>query len=156
MSDKPEWAVGNVMFDLSPNMRVNVWISGDANADAASLRSVTEAVNMWVQGSSDRLKAVLLSPSRPAAPSRQPSPSSVGKFSDQSRAGKYPKIDGYKCDVCDGPCGVYPRTGNMRAAKVVCLGRCKDDQYVHTVAWLEADAPAQEDVGISDDDDAPF
>jgi hypothetical protein len=55
----------------------------------------------------------------------------------QSRKERYEETDG-ECDICGGPVGIYPRTGNMRSDKIVCLGKCKDDKYVHTVAWVDA------------------
>ena len=69
---------------------------------------------------------------RPQAP-QQPPQGQQG----QSRADKYPVVEGMQCDVCGGPVGRYPRTGNMRSDKAVCLGRCKDGQFVHTVAWMD-------------------
>ena len=66
-----------------------------------------------------------------------------GKFA--SRGEKYELYEGETCDICDGPVGIYPQTGKMRSDKLVCLGKCKDDQYVHTVRWLDADG-----------DDIPF
>lgn len=63
-----------------------------------------------------------------------------------SRAERFEETEG-ECDLCGGPVGIYPRTGNMRSDKIVCLGKCKDDEYVHTVAWVDDDA---------DDDGLPF
>lgn len=68
----------------------------------------------------------------PVAPQQAPQ-----RPQGQGRAERYPLIEGWACDVCNGPCGVYAKTGNMRSDKVVCLGRCKDGQYVHTVGWLD-------------------
>lgn len=144
MTDKPEWAVGNVMFDLSPNVRVNVWIGGDASIDAAALKSACDAVSQWIGGSSDRLKAQLVPPPRQQGQAQQQRPpqnngggQQRGGGNGQQRADKYAPAVGYSCDICGGPCGIYPRTGNMRSDKVVCLGRCKDDKFVHTVAWMD-------------------
>ncbi|MCC6156103.1 MAG: hypothetical protein IT367_20225 [Candidatus Hydrogenedentes bacterium] len=69
---------------------------------------------------------------RPQVP-QQPQQGQQG----QSRADKYPVISGWQCDSCGGPVGRRARTGNMRNDAAVCLGRCKDGQFVHTVAWLD-------------------
>lgn len=53
-----------------------------------------------------------------------------------TRAEKYARVEG-ECDVCHGPIGRYPRTGNMRSDKAVCLGKCRDGNFVHTVRWLD-------------------
>jgi hypothetical protein len=68
----------------------------------------------------------------------------------QTRASQYPVVPGWACDICGGPCGRYPRTGNMTADKVVCLSTCKDGQFIHTVGWLD------EDEGYVDPSDLPF
>ena len=60
-----------------------------------------------------------------------------------TRPERYELYAGESCDTCGGPVGVYPQTGKMRSAKLVCLGRCRDDQYVHTVRWLDDDAPSE-------------
>lgn len=164
MTDKPEWATGNVMFDLSPNLRVNVWISGEPTADAAALKSASDAVSQWISGASDRLKAQLVPPPRQQAAGQQPRQQNNngggqrqgGGQRGQQRADKYAPADGYSCDICGGPCGIYPRTGNMRSDKIVCLGRCKDDQYVHTVAWADAPAGRGDADGDIDPRDLPF
>ena len=57
----------------------------------------------------------------------------------ETRATKYAEIEGMMCDICHGPVGRYPRTGNMRSDKAVCLGRCKDGDFIHTVTWLDED-----------------
>jgi hypothetical protein len=62
-----------------------------------------------------------------------------GQRQGNSRADKYPQIQGRICDVCEGPVGRYPRTGNMRSDKAVCLSACKDGDYVHTVYWIDDD-----------------
>jgi hypothetical protein len=79
-----------------------------------------------------------------------------GRGDGKSRADRYAEIPDLSCDICNGPVGRYPRTGNMRSDKAVCLGRCKDGDYVHTVAWLDDDDGGY-DGGYSDDDDSiPF
>ncbi len=67
----------------------------------------------------------------------------------ETRADKYLEIewDG-GCDECGGPVGRYPQTGQMSSDKAVCLTKCKDGKYIHTVGWLDdgADgAPALDD-----------
>ena len=60
-----------------------------------------------------------------------------GAAQGQSRASQYPVLEGWACDVCGGPVGRYPKKGAMRSDKAVCLGKCKDGQFVHSVAWLD-------------------
>lgn len=64
-----------------------------------------------------------------------------GQSRGQSRADKYPLLEGWQCDNCGGPCGRYPKTGNMRSDKAVCLGSCKDGTFIHTVGWLDGEQP---------------
>lgn len=78
----------------------------------------------------------------PRAQNRQQSaPRSGGRPQQQQegegRAARFPLIEGWACDVCGGPCGVRAKTGRMRSDAVVCLGRCKDGEYVHGVGFLE-------------------
>ncbi len=75
------------------------------------------------------------------------------------RSERYPRVDG-ECNICGGPVGRYPRTGNMRSDKAVCLGTCKDGDYVHTAFWLDDDNGGFDDVppydGEPDPDELPF
>ncbi len=68
----------------------------------------------------------------PAQPQRQQSAQQR-----ETRDSKYPVVEGLTCDRCSGPVGRRAATGRMRSDAAVCLGRCKDGQYVHTVAWLD-------------------
>jgi hypothetical protein len=80
---------------------------------------------------------------RPAQPPQnrpqQASRPQGGQRQGNSRADKYPLIPDLMCDICHGPAGRYPRTGNMRSDKAVCLNQCKDGEYVHTITWLDED-----------------
>lgn len=69
---------------------------------------------------------------RRQAPQRTPQ-----RQQGDNRSTRFPAIAGWDCDICGGSCGVKPRTGRMRSDAVVCLGRCKDGDFVHTVGWLE-------------------
>ena len=71
----------------------------------------------------------------------------------EARSDKYARVDG-ECDICGGPVGRYPRTGNMRSDKAVCLGRCKDGDFIHTAFWLDEDQGGYD--GDIDPDDLPF
>ncbi len=80
----------------------------------------------------------------PSGPSR-PGPAHRGGGQGQGRAERYREADG-ECDICGGSVGIYPRTGNMRSDKIVCLGRCMDSgrdgrDYIHTVRWVDEDEP---------------
>jgi hypothetical protein len=72
-------------------------------------------------------------PQRPAQPQQQ---AQQGSGDHQTRADKYPLLEGWKCDRCGGPVGRRAATGRMRSDAAVCLGTCKDDQYIHSVGWL--------------------
>lgn len=48
MADAPEGTVGNVMFDITPSLRANVWMSGNAEADSARLAATMAAVRGWL------------------------------------------------------------------------------------------------------------
>ncbi len=86
---------------------------------------------------------------RAQGPARSPQPQNrqrggSGGQRGTSRAERFERWDGEECDICGGPVGVYPKTGKMRTDKLVCLGTCKDEEYVHTVRFL------------NDEDEAPF
>lgn len=55
----------------------------------------------------------------------------------ETRADKFPRLEGWECDQCQGPVGRRAATGNMKSDAAVCLGTCKDGQYVYTVGWLD-------------------
>lgn len=82
---------------------------------------------------------------------------SSGGRSGQSRADRYPVLPDWSCDQCDGAVGRYPKTGQMRSDKAVCLGKCMDGgKYVHTVGWLdEGDASPQPVAAGPREDDGP-
>ena len=89
---------------------------------------------------------------RPQAASRPQG----GQRQGETRADKYPLLPDLMCDLCHGPAGRYPRTGNMRSDKAVCLGTCKDDnKFIHTITWLDEDDPGPQQGDIHPDD-LPF
>ena len=80
-------------------------------------------------------------PAQPAQ--RAPQGNAPVRGQRETRADKYPVVPGMQCDICGGPVGRYPKTGRMTSDKGVCLGRCKDGQYVHTVGWLNDEPDAE-------------
>ena len=82
-------------------------------------------------------------PARSQAPQRGRQP--------QSRAARYPVVEGMECDECGGPVGRYPKTGRMPSDKAVCLGTCKDEtdtgSFIHTVGWLDSEEQNESDGG---------
>lgn len=48
-NERPETATGNVMFDLSPSLRVNVWLTGNVGNDTLLLGRATEAIKKWLE-----------------------------------------------------------------------------------------------------------
>jgi hypothetical protein len=85
-----------------------------------------------------------------------PAPAQGGSRSSggQSRADKYPLLEGRTCDQCNGPVGRYPKTGAMRTDKAVCLGRCMDGKFVYSVGWLD-DEPEAVPAGQPERDEPP-
>ncbi len=79
----------------------------------------------------------------PAAASPQPqrAPQQGGGGQFQGRTARFPVVEGWQCDVCNGPVGRKAMTGGMSSDSAVCLGTCKDGKYVHTVGWLDNEAP---------------
>ncbi len=78
----------------------------------------------------------------PAQPQRAPQQQPQGGGGQhQSRAQKNPPLDGWECDVCNGPVGRKVMTGGMSSDSAVCLSKCKDGRFVHTVGWLNDEAP---------------
>lgn len=82
----------------------------------------------------------------PDAPPRQNAPRSPQRAQggqqsaygqQETRESKFPVLEGWECDRCGGPVGRRAATGNMSSDVAVCLGRCKDGRFVHSVAWLD-------------------
>ena len=124
-----------------------------------------KAVMAGVKAAEDAYIAVFGAPQSQQTPQNRPQrPQSGGGGQrrpqqggrGQGRAERYAPVDG-ECDICGGPVGRYPRTGNMRSDKAVCLGTCKDGDYVHTAFWLDEDNGGDDDYdGGPDPDDLPF
>ena len=163
MSERPDSTVGNVMFDITPSIRVNIWLTGDITADAALMRSAYDAVREWLGDDRQARERLMPAPTQRPQQGRQQSNQRGGGQRRQQGGGrgekrtdKYRQIDG-ECDICGGPVGRYPRTGNMRSDKAVCLGTCKDGDFIHTAFWLDDDnGGGFDDVPPPDDDDMPF
>ena len=102
---------------------------------------VEDALSWAVQFREAFLEAFPANTQTPAAQPAQRAPQGNSPAGGQreTRADKYPVVPGMQCDQCGGPVGRYPKTGRMTSDKGVCLGRCKDGQYVHTVGWLNDD-----------------
>ncbi len=75
----------------------------------------------------------------PAQPQRAPQQGGGGQF--QGRTARFPVVEGWQCDVCNGAVGRKAMTGGMSSDSAVCLGTCKDGKYVHTVGWLNEEVP---------------
>ena len=151
-NERPADATGNVMYELGRNLRVNVWVTGDVETDAMRLGDTYAAIREWLAHDEKARTAIFPpEPERPQTPQNRPQGRPAprggggqrrgGGGKGQSRADRFEVYAGEFCDECDGPVGVYPMTGNMRSPKLVCLGRCKDGEYVHTVRWLDEDEP---------------
>lgn len=137
-----------------PFSAVRVPIGGDAATVAANLEIALKTAT-WFHA---KFIAAFPPPARPE-PAQRPQGSRSGGGRPQQRRGggsgtsrtdRFEQTDG-ECDICGGPVGIYPRTGNMRSDKIVCLGKCKDDEYVHTVAWMDEDSG-----GYQEPDSMPF
>ncbi len=101
----------------------------------------------------------------PAQPQRAPQQQPQGGGGQhQGRADKFPLLEGWVCDQCNGPVGRRAATGNMSSDAAVCLGKCKDGKYTHTVDWLNDETPqttvplpqGMADGPAIDDSDLPF
>lgn len=68
-NERPTEAVGNVMLDISPHMRVNVWVMGVPDEDAERLACVYDAVRIWLS-KDDKARARLM-PAQPAVAGSQ-------------------------------------------------------------------------------------
>ncbi len=78
----------------------------------------------------------------PAQPQRAPQQQRQGGGGQfQGRTARFPVVEGWQCDVCNGAVGRKAMTGGMSSDSAVCLGTCKDGKYVHTVGWLDNEAP---------------
>ena len=73
----------------------------------------------------------------PSAPAQGGSKGSGQQQQGETRAEKFPVLEGWKCDECGGPVGRRAATGNMKNDAAVCLGTCKDGRWAHTVDWLD-------------------
>lgn len=89
---------------------------------------------------------------RTAAPAQASQPSGGGQ-QFQSRGQRFPLVAGWTCDECGGEVGRKAATGNMSSDAAVCLSKCKDGKYVHTVGWLDNVPEVGTDI---DPDDLPF
>ena len=146
-----------------PYSSVHIPISDDAAATAEAIERAIGVADFTAK--KYRAKFPEAVENRPQAPQNRPQrpqgggggqrrPQQGGR--GETRATKYQQIDG-ECDICGGPVGRYPRTGNMRSDKAVCLGTCKDGDYIHTAFWLDEDNGGDDDYdGGPDPDDLPF
>ena len=162
-----QWGIPGVAYSA-----VRVPVTADPETTARWIGQALEAMNylqlqMQPEPTREPFEAPRNAPQRPAAPQQRPQQARGqsgpargqggaqggrgGQRTTETRADKYPEEDGLKCDQCGGPVGRYPQTGRMPADKAVCLSRCMDGQYIHTV--LNDDGKP---IWLDDEDDAPF
>ncbi len=135
------------------NLLTDAYPERDPNATGGHLVGAAKAA-----GATEVAPAPAPQPQPPAAapaqPQRAPQQQPQGGGGQyQSRAQKNPPLDGWVCDVCNGPVGRKAMTGGMSSDSAVCLGTCKDGKYVHTVGWLDNVPEVGTDI---DPDDLPF
>ena len=115
------------------NRLVEEYPERDPNATGGHLVEAARAQGAEVVSSSTAQQQT-----RTAAPAQASQPSGGGGGQQfQSRAQKFPVVEGWACDECGGGVGRKAATGNMSSDAAVCLGKCKDGRYVHTVGWLD-------------------
>ena len=120
-----------------------VWDINEMNVLIASAMETAKLVREAYQETFPPPQWETQSQARPAQPQQAPQQASqrapqgqqqVGQR--ETRADRFPLLEGWECDRCGGPVGRRLKTGRMTDDAAVCLGNCKDGNYVHSLGWV--------------------
>ncbi len=131
--------VWNLLADQYPERDPNA--TGGHLVEAAKAAGATEVTPT----PAPQQQTPAAAPAQPQRAPQQQQQGGGGQF--QGRAGRHPLVEGWQCDMCNGPVGRKAQTGGMSSDSAVCLGKCTDPNpgqgrdYVHTVGWLDNEAP---------------